>query len=109
MKGPYCNTPLEYSINRQAEARGFRFGGHDALKPEERVIKIFRHIAVEQPENNEEGYAMGDGFPNEASFTDYETTDVYIYWIAEEKEYKTLKYIVSSKEKGIPLRRDSDH
>ena len=94
---PHWNIP---SI-AQAEARGFRFGGHDALKPEERVIKIFRHIAVEQPENNEEGYAMGDGFPNEASFTDYETTDVYIYRIAEEKEYKNSQIYRILKEEAF--------
>src|SRR5205085_11943982 len=94
---PHWNIP---SI-AQAEARGFRFGSHDALKPEERVIRIFRHISVEQPEDGEEGYDQGLGFPPEASFTDYETTDVYIYKIAEDKEFKNSQIYRILKEEAF--------
>lgn len=79
---PHWNIPS----TSQAEARGYRFGSHEALKPEERVVRIFRHIAVEKADG--EGVAEGKGFPSDTGFTDYETTDVYIYRIAEDKEYK---------------------
>jgi hypothetical protein len=94
---PHWNIP---SI-AQAEARGFRFGGHDALPPEERIIRIFRHISVEQPEGNEIKHATGLGFPSDASFTDYETTDVYIYKIAEEKEYRNSQIYRVLKEEAF--------
>jgi len=95
---PHWNIP---SIS-QAEARGYRFGSHDALKPEERVIRIFRHISVEQPEDKGDvGYAQGTGFPTDASFTDYETTDVYIYKIAEEKEFKNAQIYRILKEEAF--------
>lgn len=94
---PHWNIP---SID-QAQARGFRFGSHEALPPNERVVHIFRHVAVEQPDDGEEGFDQGLGFPPEASFTDYETTDVYIYKIAEEKEYKNTQIYRLIKEEAF--------
>ena len=79
---PHWNIP---SIE-QAQARGFRFGSHDALKPEERTIQIFKHVAVEGGK-----LAKGAGFPKEAGFSDKITIDVQIYRRAEEKEHKNTQ------------------
>lgn len=84
---PHWNIP---SLD-QAQARGIRFGGHAALKPEERKVYIFRHAAVETPGDDERGYAKGVGYPAKASFSDAETTDIYIYRIAETKDYRNAQ------------------
>lgn len=94
---PHWNLPFL----DQAAARGFRFGGHDALPPEERRIRIFKHAAVEQPEAGEKKFATGKGYPADASFTDYETTDIYIYKIAEAKEYKNTQLYRLLKEEAF--------
>jgi hypothetical protein len=84
---PHWNIP---SID-QAEARGYRFGSHDALEPEERHVHIFRHAAVDTASPNRGGVARGLGYPKDASFSDTETTDIYIYRLAEDKDYRTAQ------------------
>lgn len=70
----------------QATARGIRFGSHDDLPPEERVVHIFKHAAVQ---TSESGVGKGTGYPKTASFSvDPPTIDIYIYRMAEEKDYK---------------------
>lgn len=82
IKMPHWNIP---SID-QALFRGFRFGGHDALKPEERYIKIFRLVAVEKGSE-----VIGTGFPDDAGFSKTRTSDIEVYEIAERKEYKNTQ------------------
>ena len=89
---PHWNIP---SIE-QAQARGFRFGSHDALKPEERTIQIFKHVAVEAGK-----FAKGMGFPKEAGFSDKVTIDVQIYRRAEEKEHKNTQIYRLMKESAF--------
>lgn len=84
---PHWNIPAI----EQAMARGFRFGSHDALKPEERFIKIFRLVAVEEPDSKKGGEAKGKGFPPEASFSSYKTMDIEVYSTAEKKEHKNTQ------------------
>ncbi len=87
IKMPSWNIP---SID-QAQARGFRFGSHDALKPEERYVNIFKLVAVEAPKRNGKEEAKGKGFPVNASFSNYKTTDVEVYEIAEDKEFENTQ------------------
>lgn len=68
----------------QFEGRGLRFGGQDDLEEHERYVRIFRHAGVEP------GEIVGDvpTYPPNTPYSDQETTDIYIYRIAEEKEHK---------------------
>jgi hypothetical protein len=70
----------------QATARGIRFGSHDDLPVEERVVHIFKHAAVEVLDG---GVGKGKGYPPDLAFSNANPTiDVYIYRMAEEKDYK---------------------
>ncbi|HMP28461.1 MAG TPA: hypothetical protein PKD85_02605 [Saprospiraceae bacterium] len=82
---PYWNMP---SLD-QAMARGFRFGGHDALPKEERYIKVFKHVAVEGGGKFE--FAEDVGYPTNKGFSDKSTIDIHVYDIAEKKEYKNTQ------------------
>ncbi len=95
---PHWNMPSD----EQAGGRGLRFGSHDALPEAERVIHTCRHVAVESADNQgdeeeltensgETDLATGKGFPATASFSPVETTDIYIYRIAEQKEHKNTQ------------------
>jgi len=77
----------------QGEGRGLRVGGHDALPPAERVVHIFRHVAVDESTATtvDESLAYGKGYPVNVGFTDTQTTDIYIYRIAESKEHKNAQ------------------
>lgn len=86
------------SSTDQAENRGYRFGGHDALPKDERYIKIFRHVAVE---TDPKGKAMGKGFPPTAAFRPTETVDIYVYKIAESKEGKNSQIYRLLKEESF--------
>jgi len=79
---PSWNIP---SID-QALARGFRFGSHNALKEEERYINIYRLVAVEDGK-----YAKGTGFPENSGFSKVKTSDIEVYELAENKEYKNTQ------------------
>lgn len=79
---PSWNIP---SID-QALARGFRFGSHNALKEEERYINIYRLVSVEKGK-----YAKGAGFPANIGFSSKKTSDIEIYELAENKEYKNTQ------------------
>lgn len=83
IKMPHWNE----SSTEQALFRGFRFGGHEALKPEERYIKIFKLAAVEKGEE-----AKGTGFPPEAGFSNAKTSDIEVYEIADGKEYENTQF-----------------
>ena len=93
---PHWNIPAI----EQATYRGFRFGGHEALPPEERKIKIFRHVAVEQDygDGDEKYQTFEQGFPSNTYFSPKETTDIYIYSIAERKEYRNTQIVRILKE-----------
>lgn len=82
IKMPHWNIPS----TEQALFRGFRFGSHEALKPEERYIKIFRLVSVEKGE-----LAKGSGFPSNEAFSVTKTSDIEVYEIAEKKEYKNTQ------------------
>ena len=84
---PHWNIPAI----EQAMARGFRFGSHDALKPEERYIRIYKLVAVEAPGRKEKEYAKGKGYPSDAAFSDYKTMDIEVYSTAERKEHKNTQ------------------
>lgn len=90
----HIETPhWNISSIEQALYRGFRFGSHDALPEDERYIKIYRHVAVEtaDPDLNEKEYAKGKGYPFDVGFTKTQTVDLYIYDIAENKEFKNTQ------------------
>lgn len=84
------------SSTDQAENRGYRFGGHDALPEEERYIRIYRHAAVEGGDA-----ARGLGFPASSGFSPKETVDIYVYRIAEEKESKNSQIYRILKEESF--------
>lgn len=84
---PHWNT----SLSSQAEGRVFRVGTHRFLKPEERYIRIFRHVGLERPSSGAKGYAKGKGYPANASFSKKETVSVEVYRKAEKKEYRTAQ------------------
>jgi hypothetical protein len=84
------------SSTDQAENRGYRFGGHDALPEAERYIRIYRHAAVEGGD-----LARGTGFPASAGFSPKETVDIYVYRIAEEKESKNSQIYRLLKEESF--------
>jgi len=84
---PHWNIPS----GEQAEGRGLRFGSHDDLPEDERTISIFRHAAVEVAGKGEKGYGLGKGYPSNVSFSNVETTDTYIYGIAEEKDHRNTQ------------------
>jgi superfamily II DNA or RNA helicase len=86
----------------QARNRGFRFGGHSALPREERKIRIYNHVAVERAESDSEAdVPAGVGYPKDVGFTATETTDIYIYKIAEEKEHKDTQIYRILKEVSV--------
>lgn len=73
----------------QAFGRIFRTGSHDELPEDERYVNIYRHVAVQEADYDEESYNLGKGFPSDVSFTDEETIDLFIYRkMAETKEHK---------------------
>lgn len=82
IKMPHWNIPS----TEQALFRGFRFGSHEALKPEERYIKIFRLVSVEKGD-----LVKGSGFPSNEAFSATKTSDIEVYEIAEKKEYKNTQ------------------
>ena len=71
------------SIEDQGFGRGFRVGSHDALKPEERYVKEYRHTALIRGDERKE-----KGFPASVGFSEEPTIDVHVYSIAENKEYR---------------------
>lgn len=85
---PHWNIPS----GDQAEGRGLRFGSQDALPENERTVRILRHVAVEELDPSDpSATAVGKGFPAGAAFSAEETTDIYIYKIAEEKEHRNTQ------------------
>jgi hypothetical protein len=85
---PHWNIPSE----DQAEGRGLRFGSQDALPENERTVRIRRHVAVEALDPADpDAQATGKGFPADAAFSAEETTDIYIYKIAEEKAHRNAQ------------------
>ena len=94
---PHWNMP---SID-QALGRGFRVGSHADLPKEERYINIYRHVALKR---DDEGYSIGEGYPDNAGFAfdpDDLTTDIHIYTIAENKDYKNAQIFRFMKEMSI--------
>ena len=72
----------------QALGRVFRVGSHAALKPEERTIKVFRHVAVKNKGEFHKGSPYdiyGDGLSDEV------TQDIHVYQVAEEKEFQNVQ------------------
>lgn len=82
---PYWNM----SSLDQALARGFRFGGHDALPENERYIKVYKHVAVEG--GGKYDFPKDVGFPTNKGFSDSSTIDIHVYDIAEKKEHKNTQ------------------
>ena len=82
----YITTPSWNIPLRSSFGAGFRFGSHAALKEEERYINIFRLVAVEKGK-----YAQNTGFPENAGFSKTKTSDIEIYELAEDKEYKNTQ------------------
>ena len=82
---PHWNIP---AID-QALGRIFRVGSHDALPKTEKYVRIFRHAAVKEFDEDEDKkeYDTGEGFPGNIGFADNMTMDVSIYKMAEDKEY----------------------
>lgn len=99
---PHWNT----SDTEQALSRVIRVGAHDALKPEERYIKIFRHMVAEIASGDEKGYNKGKGFPEDVAFTDKKTIDAIIYEIAEQKEYRNTQIYRVVKEESADCALD---
>lgn len=71
---PHWNIPS----TEQAIGRVFRHSSHDALPENERVVKVFRHASVKAKKE-------GEDWPLE------NTTDIYLYKIAEQKEYRNTE------------------
>lgn len=71
------------SENDQAIYRAIRLGGHNSLPPDERYIKVFRHVAVEKGK-----IPVSEAYPKGALVSDVKTADIQIYKIAENKDYK---------------------
>ena len=89
---PEWNIPS----TEQPSYRVFRVGSHQALPPEERYVKIFRHAAVEAGElQTEESFPPGVGYSPE------ETMDMYIYRVAEEKDYRNIQIYRLEKEEDF--------
>jgi hypothetical protein len=89
---PHWNIPF----GDQAEGRGLRFGGQDALPENERIVRIRRHAAVEAGDpSGAPGSTLAslvkESFPPNTYFSPEETTDIYIYKIAEEKEHRNTQ------------------
>jgi len=106
----HWNLPYQY----QAVARALRFGGHNALSPNERIVKIFYHCAVESKSGK-----LDADLDEKA-----ETIDLRIYRVAEDKEkrntqiYRLLKeasvdcaifYRRNVLETDVPGSRDCDY
>lgn len=92
IKMPHWNIPS----TEQALFRGLRFGSQEALKPEERYVKIFRLVAVEGGDEE-----VGKGFPPEAGFSKIKTSDIEVYEIAERKEYRNTQLYRLLKETAV--------
>lgn len=84
--GPHWN----FSALDQAGGRVYRFEAQASLPENERYVKTYRYAAVEKSDDGK-GYAKGEGFPKNASFSKHETTDIHIYGIAENKDYKNAQ------------------
>lgn len=95
---PHWNIPS----SEQFQGRGLRFGGQDALPVSERVVRIFKHVAVETAPD---GVVIDSSFPKGAKFSAKETTDIYIYKIAEEKEHRNTQIyrIIKEEDFGCSL------
>lgn len=82
----HWNMPYQY----QAIARALRYGGQMAFPVNERYIKIFFHAAVESISGKLDG-----------PYRDTETTDIYIYRIAEDKEKRNTQIYRLLKESAV--------
>lgn len=71
----------------QVIGRIYRLGTHDNLKPEERYVNVYNHVAVEESQDEDDSYNENKGYPPDTSFSKQETIDIYIYKIGEQKEY----------------------
>lgn len=83
----------------QAEDRGFRFGSHDDLKPEERILVIKHHVAV-YPGTKEVTFEQNN-LIKKISVSEEKTTDIHIYQIAEIKDYSNAGIYRLLKEAAI--------
>lgn len=76
----------------QSLGRVFRTGSHDQLPEAERYVNIYRHAALEGCKENSKKCVKlekGASNPSGGSFSTFETIDVYVYSVAERKEYMT--------------------
>jgi len=83
----------------QANARIFRFGSHQSFPENERYVRIFRHVAVEA--GSEKAPGKDQVFPFGSKFSSEQTIDLYIYEIAENKEYKNVQIYRVEKEEAF--------
>lgn len=76
------------SLMEQALRRGYRAGSFEALPPDERYYNVYRHCTVHP---NRKGIKQKiyepqkNTFPPKKEFGDYETRDIIIYKVVEEK------------------------
>lgn len=77
----------------QSLGRVFRTGSHDQLPEAERYVNIYRHVALEGCKENSKKDCVklekGISSPSGGIFSKSETIDVYVYSVAERKEYMT--------------------
>ena len=75
----------------QSLGRVFRTGSHNQLPEAERYVNIYRHVALEPCKKGSDCVKLGKGVsnPSGGSFSKFETIDVYVYKVAEVKEYMT--------------------
>lgn len=75
----------------QSLGRMFRTGSHNQLPEAERYLNIYRHVALESRKKGSNCVKLGKDVsnPSEGSFSKFETIDVYVYKVAEVKEYMT--------------------
>jgi hypothetical protein len=76
----------------QSLGRVFRTGSHDQLPEAERYVNIYRHASLEGCKENSKKCVKlerGVSSPSGGTFSKFETIDVYVYSVAERKEYMT--------------------
>jgi hypothetical protein len=93
---PNWNIPSE----AQAEARAFRFKGHDALKPEERFVKVYSYAAVEAGKKDDIAKGKAIEFEGQVLSTK-PTIDIEIFRVAEEKEHRNTQIYRLLKEESF--------
>lgn len=106
---PRWNIPSD----EQTLYRTLRLGSFTNLRPDERYVKIFRHIAaVEYQEGDNpleedlngqplEVVTLDQSFPPNTTFTNEETIDIHIYRIAEQKERSNIPIYRLLKEEDV--------